>query len=539
MKKLLVTIACAAVTLGAGAQTYTDAYNFTTNEYGGTARSIGMGNAMTAVGGDLGSLTFNPAGSAVAGYGQFTISPGLTISSTRSMGTPLTGESSPYSFGDNIYQSKSRMTMPNIGFVLNYDLHRNYGLKSISFGFVGNQTNNFLHQMQASGSNANTSFAGFLAAGSEGIPYGQLMNDSAYDGNVDWRYILGYQSGLTATYGGYNDAYIGVTERLFPDESIGLAGDINQQYGRLVYGNKYDYLLNFGANFSDMFYLGANLGLATITYTQKQNMYEQAVNPDDFGLEFDDGTVLYFDDFNYRYNWTSRASGVYLKVGFIAKPLPSLRIGAAIQTPTWYTVEEQFAHDAQVNYTDRSYTRGQTPEGTAEYRLTTPFRANAGVAITFGSLGMLSADYELCDYSRTHYQGSVYDSYYDSSFSGLNNEIYNYMGLSHTFRVGAEFKPMPTIALRAGYNLTTNPQKYDNGNYIDANRQSISFGVGYSSPGSFFMDFAFRTRLVPDEYIMAYDDYIFDGNGNVLVYSPEIGVSSKLYDAVLTFGWRF
>jgi hypothetical protein len=45
-----------------------DGLTFSQNNYYGTARSIGMGNAMTAVGGDLGSIGINPAGSAVYNF---------------------------------------------------------------------------------------------------------------------------------------------------------------------------------------------------------------------------------------------------------------------------------------------------------------------------------------------------------------------------------------------------------------------------------------------------------------------------------------
>ena len=76
MKKTLFTALLSLTALYAGAQTVYDGLTFSKNEYFGTARSIALGNAMTAVGGDLGSISLNPAGSAVAGYSQFTITPG-------------------------------------------------------------------------------------------------------------------------------------------------------------------------------------------------------------------------------------------------------------------------------------------------------------------------------------------------------------------------------------------------------------------------------------------------------------------------------
>ena len=61
MKRILAAVFLSAMALQAGAQDWRDALNISENDYLGTARSVGMGNAMTAVGGDLGSLTFNPA----------------------------------------------------------------------------------------------------------------------------------------------------------------------------------------------------------------------------------------------------------------------------------------------------------------------------------------------------------------------------------------------------------------------------------------------------------------------------------------------
>ena len=52
----------------ASAQTAEDALTIGQNQYGGTARTISMGNAFTALGGDLGSIAINPAGSAVSGF---------------------------------------------------------------------------------------------------------------------------------------------------------------------------------------------------------------------------------------------------------------------------------------------------------------------------------------------------------------------------------------------------------------------------------------------------------------------------------------
>ena len=124
---------------GGGGQNMYDAINFSQNHYFGTARSMAMGNAVTAVGGDLGSIGINPAGSAVAGYGQFAITPGLTISSVSSAYSPE---------GENAYGlpnklTNTRMNLPNVGFTMNYRTGRRTGVKTVTFGIVSTQTNNY------------------------------------------------------------------------------------------------------------------------------------------------------------------------------------------------------------------------------------------------------------------------------------------------------------------------------------------------------------------------------------------------------------
>ena len=62
MRKVALTILIAAASAFAGyAQTAYDAFLFSENNYEGTARTMAMGDAFTALGGDLGSISINPA----------------------------------------------------------------------------------------------------------------------------------------------------------------------------------------------------------------------------------------------------------------------------------------------------------------------------------------------------------------------------------------------------------------------------------------------------------------------------------------------
>lgn len=539
MKKIFTIALLASAALTAGAQSVGDAYLFSQNQYAGTARSIGMGNAMTAVGGDLGSIVFNPAGSAVAGYSQFAITPNITISSVNAIGTPLSGSTEPYGYEDRNVTATSRMSLPNIGATMHVKTGRHSGLKGWTFGFVINGTNNFLQEIYASGSNFDTSYAGYVASLAEGTPSSNFAASDVYNTNLPREAIVGYLSDLVSTYGGYTDRYLGVTERE-ADGVVSVASGLNQKYGQLRTGTKYDILMNTGFNFSDRFFLGFNLGITQLNMSNDEYWYEEAMDPSKFSIRFrnEDGTFTetYFDNFRFRRSYQAGGAGVYAKAGIIVLPFQGLRIGAAIQTPTVVGINETFQFDNRTRFTSADPGYEKSHEEYWSYNLKTPFRANAGVAYTFGQLALVSADYEMCDYSAMRVRSTPY---YIDDYTDLNGSIAGTMGISHMIRVGGELRPTPEMAIRVGYNLTTCPERDEAGKYIKANRENVSFGLGYDSPGSFFADLGFRMHFLPDDYFLAYPDYCFDSKGAISVLSPEICSRQGLYDVMLTLGWRF
>lgn len=542
MKRIAVLLISGLTAVCGYAQTAYDALLFSENNYEGSARTVAMGNAFTALGGDLGSIGLNPAGSAVAGYSQITLTPGLTFSTSTTQGV------SPYSDGYLPYferQMKSRITdlsAPNVGFTINYDTHRTSGIKNVTFGFVVNKTAGWNEDVYASGTNSTTSFMGALAydATVSGLTGTQLGAANAYD-IMPWKAVVGYQSGMISTFGGYDNQFVGASEIVYDNGDVALGGPLDQSYGRRVDGGKYDYLINLGANISDFVYIGANLGISSIEYSYNEYFKENAVDPSDFEIALSNGETIYFNEMRYKYAYAASGMGYYGKFGVIVTPGYGLRIGAAIQTPTINTINEEWQQTGETSYTDRSYdAEGHSPYGQGRYRMASPLRANFGLAYAFGQYGVISADYEVCDYSQMRYKGSEYDRDY---FEGINEDIREGFKTSHSLRIGAEFKPMPELAVRAGYGLATSPEKcIECSSDLPAIRtQNVALGLGYSSKKSFFADFAVRRTFLQDEYFMPYADYMFnsDGSINENAYAPEILNKRGLWKVLLTFGWRF
>lgn len=544
MKKTAITLLLTLTAAAAYAQNAYDAYLFSENNYEGTARSVAMGNAFTALGGDLGAVTINPASSAVAGYSQFSITPSLTFSTNTTHGvSPWNDGTLPY-FEKQMKSSRSRFTIPNLGMTFNWDTGRKSGLKSMTFGFVLNRTGSWDEDVYASGTNNTTSFMGQMAVEATDMNYSgmELDADNAWD-TMPWKAVVGYKSGMISTFGGYDNQFVGASELIYtnPDgsEDIAVGGNLNQSYGRRVTGGKYDYVFNFGANISDFLYLGANLGVSTLDYSYGEYFKETAQDPSDFAIEFDEGVVAYFEQMKYNYSYSASGSGVFAKIGFILTPGAGLRIGGAIQTPTLTNIEEEWQMSGSTDFSTANISKpAASPIGEGNYTLRTPMRANLGIAYTLGTLAVFSADYEMCNYGGMRFDGRNIDRDY---FHEVNNDIRHRYGTGHSFRAGIEVKPTSSVALRAGYNTTSSAEKldyYDNvlpATYI----QNVSFGLGFNSKKSFYADIAARCTIRPDEYFMPYADYIFDADGNVSVPTPEILNHQSLWKVMMTFGWRF
>lgn len=579
MRKLISVALGAALALTASAQSWQDALLFSENEYGGTARSVAMGNALTAVGGDLGSIILNPAGSAVAGYAQLTITPGLSISVSDATSTQP-----ELAYGDKVHSAFTRMKMPNVGLMLGMDTGRKTGLKRISFGFVSNATSDFTSRMYAAGVNARNSYCGALSSWADGYPEDALSGASKYTWwNLDdydesyglpWSCIAGYRSGI---FGTVNGRYLGLTDWNKDGKNTGVLAPLYQKFGFQTKGYKHDMLLNLGLNFSDTFYLGANLGFIRVAYGQSEYWSEVPNNDAEFpAIPFEENPNARFNSLEMKHIFESEGAGAYVKVGMLWRPVAGLRLGAAVQTPTIMNLETRMAWFGKASVEGVRLSSSTSPEWEDSYALVTPWRFNAGLAYTFGPVALLSVDYELVNYSKSFFRSRSQSAiYYNSSyFDDTNADIRDVLGVSHMLRVGAELNVAPGVALRAGYAFTTSAEHNylewvydpsDNKDHLKVFPLSaqeraalckhyFSVGAGYAR-GPFFADVALRYKSSSREYFVPYEygDYTTDYTDKFSVNGldtkefpqyesyqvPEVEAVYRRFEALLTLGWRF
>ena len=569
MKRLYIAFALLGIAASASAQNMYDAMLFSENNYYGTARSIAIGNAVTAVGGDLGSIGINPAGSAVAGYSQFTITPGVVLSTVNS------NYYQPGVGADNSdVTSKSRFGLPNIGFVQTCYTGRDYGVKSYSFGLVSNRTMNYNSRFNSFGRNSHTSRFAEIASACSGYTAADLGaggSNAYWDSSAPWDCIAAYRGNLISGYDNDHLYYAGNTEFVADGGLPYVPGELNQAIDVRNTGSKQDIVFNLGLNINDKIYVGANIGIPTADYQYNEFFSESAVNPEMFPITFIDSqgaeVPTNFKNGVMEYQRNNDIDGIYAKVGAIFLPTRNLRIGASIQTPTAYTIKEMWQYTTASTYAASQFNRDEFSElGEYTYCLRSPYIADFGVAYTFGGRGFLSVDYELTDYSvmrfsELHDDAAGYDYFYEVNES---NRLFG--GIQHQLRAGLEFRVTPEFALRAGYNLITTPERYytsSNGDMITANdfvanfedlrgdlhnakyfkdkTQAFSFGAGYSSPGSFFMDVAARFTGYPMATFSPYYDYEnYNAAGETVNFaSPRVDNWRKVMDIVMTIGFRF
>lgn len=538
MRKTIFVTVLTFIAIATNAQTIYDGLLYSERNYEGTARSVAMGNAFTALGGDLGAVGINPAGTAVSKYAQISLTPAISIATNATPGYRNT---------------TTAAAMPNYGIIFNWNTSRSSGLKNVSFGFVANQVNDFGGEVYAAGRNDQTTFMGAMAAEATDLNLsGQNLNmNNAYDYDP-YKYVVGYQSGMISTFGGHDNQFVGASELIFDQDGViymELGGPIDQTYGRRVRGKKSDFLFNLGFNISDFLYIGANLGVTSMYYNYSDYFKETAIDPSDFEIDLDNGERMYFDRMKYAHTFNAETSGVYGKFGFILTPGFGLRIGAAIQTPTATTVREEWYMDGETEFTDHRYDASAgSPIDNDIYKFREPWRANFGIAYTLGKTAAFSVDYELCDYTGMKFKRDAFDDDREY-FLGMNELIKETFRTSHMLRAGLEFKPIDRLALRAGYGLATSPDKEEDAYALlteDASKglgwisrrsvastQNVAFGLGFISRKSFFADIACRYNFRTEEYFIPYDSYLPD------IESPEYTIVRDSWKVLLTFGWRF
>ena len=430
MKKTFLILAILAP-MFMWAQTEGDMLDFSTVNYQGTAKSAAMGNAMGAVGSDFSAIAINPAGLGLFRKATFTFTPEFSVNSTESNYKDNSGFDRAFKLQNN-----------NIGLTWTQNFN-DESLTSVSCAIGVNKLNNYKSNIYVNGNNPHTSLI-------------DAYIDELYENGIDNDLLL-------EDYSPNNIFPLWNTYLLdfYADGSIGSVvpqGGLRQEFGANKNGYMREFTFATGFNFNDKFFLGVALD---VPYFSKNTTYDYKETNLDVNDDF-----RHWSQTEYLKN---SGVGVNAKIGAIIYPARWLRLGASFHTPSIYNVTESWYTDTKGVFSSGSYYH-ESETSTYDYIVTTPYRANASIALIFGNFGMITGDWEYVDYRTMHASSRDYN------FNNFNNHLHDLYKESSNIRIGTEWR-WQTLAFRAGYSINGSPFGFDK---EDLKTTSYSCGLGFT-----------------------------------------------------------
>ncbi len=384
------------------AQTSDEALRFAQTRFGGTARGMGVAGAFGAIGADYTSVVTNPGGLGLFRKIEITITPGIDHVKTT---TNYEGFSNT--------DHKLNVNLANIGIVIAAFRKREpkTALKGLNFGIGYNRLATFQAERYYRNETTGNSILKGYREELDGISSTEIGPGGAYG----FEPYLAYFAYLLDPIAPDSQSYSSVTDGRMVDQRITLNSS----------GSASELSFSMAANYKNKLYFGAYIGIPFISYKERYN-FKEATDTSDH----------YFDQFSLDQNLDISGVGINFKMGFIYTPAKWFRVGAALHTPTYYSITRSFWSDitAKFDSVNTPY-EVESPIGRFEYNQTTPMRVVGSLGFIFNKYGFFSFDYEWVDYSQSSF---IMDSDYRDFENSINSSIDNRYGTAHAFRAGIE-----------------------------------------------------------------------------------------------------
>lgn len=440
---------CCFSAYDAAAQNETDALRLTSDYRPTSARALGLSNAMTAVGGDIGALPFNPAAIAIFRKSLLSFSPQFAGSNAHAtfLGQDGAASASDFSFGSLgiISVQDLKLKNPNSSWrYFNYGFHFsrirdfNFASRVQSVNLQSSLVDQFLDQ-------ANNPSIPFSAQGlNENFPF------SAYPAYMT--YLINPTDTVRKLFtspvpqGGIRQT-----------DSVAMAGSVNE------------FAVSVGGNYEDKLMIGASLFLQSTNLSITQVFREEDVAD----------SITGFNNFIYTQNNTAVGQiGIGLRAGMMYQPLKWLRFGLSITTPVSHILQDGYQTRLQTDMGITGQYNYSTPANNFNYTLTQPFRFNFGLAFFPNPLWLFSLDYEQTALNQIKMSASGF-----SDWSNNNNaKIREVFNTRHSWRAGVERRlgKNNQWVVRSGFHYSSSPFQSTVATE-GANQSSwgLAFGGGY------------------------------------------------------------
>ena len=445
---IILTVITLQLSFGQSAR---DAIFFSRYDLGGTARTVGVGGSLSALGGDFAVVSSNPAGLATYRSSELVITPSFYFSSSDAR----------LDNGQALSESKNYFNFNNAGWVNAREPRgRNWRTSNIAIGF--NKIANFNNRIEYEGNSIGSITDRYLEL-ADGLLIDELDD---FEAGPAWEVIaidnLNYTGNDPIDDGQYvSDYQLSGAPAVFKAASEETNGAINE--------------LNFSmaGNLNDKVYLGWGVGIPILNY-ERTTEYRETDN---------DGTIDLFERLDYEETLDISGAGLNLKLGMIYRANQSVRLGLAVHTPTWYSLEETFL--TSITYNSDELRRSQSPDNTFSYDFSTPWRYIASFGFIAQKNGFITAEIEYNNYGGSNFG---LEEGFDFDETLLNRDIDDLYDGSLTFRAGAEYA-YKVLRLRAGFQASQNPYAY-----TDDLDLSYSAGIGVRV-GRFLADMAYKRSM--------------------------------------------
>ena len=318
-------------------------------------------------------------------------------------------------------------------------------------------------------------------------------------------------------------------------ETIQTTTDYNIFEGHLyeTIGHHSKLNLGIGGNYDNKIYIGAAVNFSSVNIEQYDEVKVSSLNTK---------KTKYFSRQNTPY--IEEADGFSLSLGVIGKLSNAVRLGASIESPTWYSIDREYNY-YKINGSILSingYTESRSFRTPTKLTLSGAFIPNKHFAFNL--------DYRV-DLGKPNFGGGAADVQ-------LNNFYESTYKAQHEVRIGGEYR-INSFRIRGGYAFTTSPFKdhtekmFDNNanvvngklsNYIVGKTQVISAGIGYDFK-LFYIDASYQHRTHEHSnpfYAGSYFNRDWDGSpGNYSISDTSIISNAKNQKGhlILTLGWKF
>lgn len=389
----------------------------------GTARYVGMGGAMTAIGGDPTAVMDNPAGLGLYRRNEIAMTIDETIDRTQQLDSR------------DSYQ-RERFMVPNVAGIMAWGSpNKQRGMIFNNFMFSYNRLASFNRDIVTQGTQLG--MVQTICNITNGLPESNFDQDKVWeDTKIAWLSILGYETYLINPT--TNDQWTPVDNFTNGSLSISESGNYDQ------------YTFSWASNINNQWYVGLSLNVPTLSYTKNISILEtNRINSAEL-------KSMYYVS----------GVGVSGSIGLIYRPIRSLRIGASFHTPTVLGLSVQTEGDMYSTVDNLQYETLTPASGVQTSEIVSPLRTSFSVAGQIGNEALISLQY---DYAHSAYMEDLHTL-------RIGAEAQAYRGLF--FNAGYVYE---SLFLREDpiWMLAYNEIRTDMDYRYTANTQYASLGMGY------------------------------------------------------------